>query len=100
MRALLARALANALRGRAVAYQNLGQDDASLADLEQAQEFADAVRGLCTPEVDGLDGYRSQAICMAVFESSRLGRAVGMGEVERGEVEVYQGEIDRALGIG
>ena len=37
---------------------------------------------------------------MAIFEASRLGRAVGMGEIERGEVEVYQGEIDRALGIG
>ena len=74
-----------------------GVEDSIAVEL---QDFAAAVRGGRSVEVDGLDGYRSQAICMAIFEASRLGRAVGMGEIERGEVEVYQGEIDRALGIG
>lgn len=62
-------------------------------------DFAAAVRGQCTPEVDGLDGYRSQAICMAVFESSWHNRPVDIAAIERGDIEGYQAEIDQALGI-
>ena len=63
------------------------------------KDFADAVRGLGTPEVDGLDGYRSQAICMAIFESEWFNRPVSLAEIERGDLEGYQAEIDQALGI-
>ena len=42
----------------------------------ELKDFADAVRGQGTPEVDGLDGYRSQAICMALFESEWFNRPV------------------------
>lgn len=65
----------------------------------ELKDFADAVRGDGTPEVDGLDGYRSQAICMAVFESSWHNRPVSLAEIERGDLEGYQAEIDQALGI-
>ena len=65
----------------------------------ELKDFADAVRGGGTPEVDGLDGYRSQAICMAVLESSWHNRPVSLAEIERGDLEGYQAEIDRALGI-
>lgn len=62
-------------------------------------EFAAAVRGEGTPEVDGLDGYRSQALCMAVFESSHFNRPVSLDEIERGDLEGYQAQIDQSLGI-
>jgi predicted dehydrogenase len=65
----------------------------------ELKDFADAVRGDGTPEVDGLDGYRSQAICMAIFESSWFNRSVSIAEIERGDLTGYQEQIDRALGI-
>ena len=65
----------------------------------ELKEFADAARGEGVPEVDGLEGYRSQAICMAVFESEWFRRPVTMAEIERGDLEGYQAEIDEALGI-
>ena len=65
----------------------------------ELKDFADAVRGQGTPEVDGLDGYRSQAICMAIFESAWFNRPVNLAEIERGDLEGYQAEIDQALGI-
>ena len=65
----------------------------------ELKDFADAVRGQGTPEVDGLDGYRSQAICMAIFESAWFNRPVSLAEIERGDLEGYQAEIDQALGI-
>ena len=65
----------------------------------ELKEFADAARGRGVPEVDGLDGYRSQAICMAVLESEWFKRPVSLAEIEAGELEGYQAEIDEALGI-
>ena len=65
----------------------------------ELKEFADAARGRGVPEVDGLDGYRSQAICMAVLESEWFKRPVTLAEIERGDLEGYQAEIDQALGI-
>ena len=65
----------------------------------ELKDFADAVRGQGTPEVDGLEGYRSQAICMAIFESEWFNRSVTLAEIERGDLEGYQAEIDQALGI-
>ena len=65
----------------------------------ELREFAAVVRGDGTPEVDGLSGYRSQAICMAVLESSWFNRPVSLSEIERGDLEGYQAEIDQALGI-
>lgn len=74
-----------------------GVQDAIAVELK---DFADAVRHGTVPEVDGLGGYKAQAICMAVFESGWSGRPVSLRQVERGEVEGYQGPIDAALGIG
>ena len=65
----------------------------------ELKDFADAVRLGTVPEVDGMGGYRSQAICMAVFESAWCGCPVSIQAVERGEVDGYQGPIYVALGI-
>ncbi len=48
---------------------------------------------------DGMEGYKAEAIGLAIFESDRLGRKVFIEAVENLEIEQYQAEINRALGI-
>ena len=50
-------------------------------------------------EVDGTEGMKAVAAVYAIFESSRLGRAVSMNEVENAEVYEYQAGIDAALNL-
>ena len=73
--------------------QQVGGDQAGAARLLDGLEDETEV------EVDGLDGYRSQALCMAVFESSHFNRPVSLDEIERGDLEGYQAQIDQSLGI-
>ena len=61
--------------------------------------FADAITQGGQPEVDGMEGYRSQAVCMAVYESGYFGRAVTIEEIENLSLEGYQREINDELGI-
>ena len=61
--------------------------------------FADAVLTDGKPEVDGSEGMKSQAVCMAVYESGWHGRPVTLIEIESCELEGYQGEINEKLGI-
>lgn len=60
-------------------------------------EFVRAVRGGESVEISGLEGYRDQAISMAVYESEATGAPVRVAEVEALKVEAYQGEINRGL---
>ena len=46
-----------------------------------------------------MEGYRSQAVCMAVYESGYFGRAVTIEEIENLSLEGYQKEINDELGI-
>ena len=62
-------------------------------------DFARAVRIGTVPEVDGLEGLRAQAICMAVFESARSGKPMSVKAIEAGHSEGYQDEIDEVLGV-
>ena len=50
-------------------------------------------------EVDGIEGMKDVAAVYAIFESSKVGRAVKMQEVESCQVYDYQKEIDEKLGI-
>ena len=50
-------------------------------------------------EVDGTEGMKAVAAVYAIFESSLLGRAVTMSEVESAEVYGYQAGIDAALNL-
>ncbi len=61
--------------------------------------FADAILTGGKPEVDGVEGMKSEAICMAVYESGWHGRPVTLAEIENCELEGYQGEINETLGI-
>ncbi|NKB66807.1 MAG: hypothetical protein GKR89_07095 [Candidatus Latescibacteria bacterium] len=65
----------------------------------ELKDFADAVRLGVVPEVDGVDGFRSQAVCMALFESAWSGQPVSMVDIERCLVEDYQRPINQALGL-
>ena len=60
--------------------------------------FADAIRNGGKPEVDAVEGQRSQAICMAAYESGYWGRPVTIAEIENCELEGYQKEINDHLG--
>ncbi|MGQ9730655.1 MAG: Gfo/Idh/MocA family protein [Candidatus Zipacnadales bacterium] len=67
-----------------------------------AQELCEFIRACLygTPvETDGLEGYRAEAICFALYESQALGRPVTTEEIENLQVEIYQGPINEALGI-
>jgi len=50
-------------------------------------------------ETSGEEGLRDMAISYAMLESSELGRAVRVAEVESGEVCAYQREIDEYYGL-
>lgn len=65
----------------------------------ELKDFADAVLYGNKPEVDGIEGFKDQVICMAVFESSCLNQPVTISDVANSKVEGYQKEIDDALGI-
>jgi len=65
----------------------------------ELHQFYEAVQGRGELDTDALEGYKAEAIALATFESSLLGRKVTMKEVEDLEVEQYQSEINAALGI-
>lgn len=65
----------------------------------ELKDFADAIFTGGKPEVDGVEGLKDQAICMAVFESSALNRPVTISEIENCDIEVYQKEINDGLGL-
>ena len=44
-------------------------------------------------------GRRAVALVYALFESQAVGRPVTIAEVEAGEVDAYQREIDEHLGL-
>lgn len=62
-------------------------------------EFGEAIAEGMEVEVDGTEGMKDVAAVYAILESARAGRAVKMADVESGEIDAYQAEIDRALGI-
>ena len=65
----------------------------------ELKDFADAILYGNRPEVDGIGGFRDQAICMAVFESSCLNQPVAISDIENCSIEGYQKEINDALGV-
>lgn len=65
----------------------------------ELDDFADAILKGTKVEVDGIDGMRSEAICMGVFESSWLGAPVKIKDIEDCKIEGYQKEINEDLGL-
>jgi predicted dehydrogenase len=65
----------------------------------ELKDFADAILKGNRPEVDGIEGFKDQAICMAVFESSYLNQPVAIRDIEDCRIENYQKDINDNLGV-
>lgn len=65
----------------------------------ELKDFADAVLTGSEYEVDGIEGLKDEAICMACFESSWFNKPVEINKIENCEIEGYQKEINDDLGI-
>ena len=65
----------------------------------ELHEFFQAVLGRGTLEMTGLEGYKDQAISEALYESNALGRPVEIRQIESLEVEEYQGELNKQVGL-
>lgn len=63
-------------------------------------EFIQAVQGKATVETDALEGYKAEAISIAVYESAAIGAWVTLEEIENLQVEAYQAEINADLELG
>ena len=62
-------------------------------------EFIRAVRGEGTIETDGMEGYLSEAVSIAVYESAVLSRPVSVSEIVELTVETYQKDLNEGLGL-
>jgi len=63
----------------------------------ELHEFVQACLTGSPIEVDGLEGYKAEAICFALYESAFLRRPVTTAEVENLEIENYQRELNEGL---
>lgn len=57
-------------------------------------DFVNSIRTGRQPEMDGMEGLRSKALCEACFESATLGRPVKYDSVLSGRVRAFQKPID------
>lgn len=60
----------------------------------ELKEFYDAIRGKGTVEITGLEGFKDEAICMAVYESAWLDAPVRIEDIEGLKIENYQAELN------
>ncbi len=65
----------------------------------ELKDFADAIFNGNKPEVDGIEGFKDQAICIAVLESSWLNQPVVISDIENCKIEGYQKEINDELDL-
>ena len=63
----------------------------------ELHEFVQAVLHGTPVEITGLEGYKDEALSIALYESSELGRPVTPAEVEALEVETYQNRLNDGL---
>jgi len=66
----------------------------------ELKEFIDAVIHGMPIEITGIEGYKDEAICLALYESSEIGSPVKMADVESLKIENYQARFNKMLGIG
>lgn len=66
----------------------------------EVHEFAEACLRSGSIETAGMEGFKAQAICMAIYESAALGmQPVTMKDVESLTIETYQRPLNEGLGI-
>lgn len=61
----------------------------------ELKEFVDAVLAGGSIETDGWEGYRSEAVTLALYESSLLGAPVRLKDIEDLKIESYQERFNR-----
>ncbi len=84
---------------RCVAYSLPGRTvNAKLLAIE-FDDFARAVLGGGSPEVDGEQGIKAMALAYGFCESAHMRSPVLVRDVEAGQVDAYQTEIDMTLGL-
>ncbi len=66
---------------------------------QELNEFVEACLYDRDLETDGLEGYKAEAICYAVYESAQTGRPVKVADVEALSIEEYQRDINESLGL-
>lgn len=77
---------------------DFGRIDQQIMALEY-HELGECVLTGREPEVTGEEGRLDVALTYAPFEAGRIGRAITLEEMIRGEVDVYLREIDREIGL-
>lgn len=65
----------------------------------ELHEFAEAVLHGGPLEIDGTQGMKAEAICLALYESAELNCPVEIGKVENCEVENYQQRLNDMVGL-
>jgi len=65
----------------------------------ELKEFIDAVLHGTPIEITALEGYKDEAISLALYESSEIGAPVKLAQVENLEIEAYQGRFNREMGL-
>lgn len=66
----------------------------------ELHEFALAVQGRGRIEVTGLEGFRDEAVCFALYESSaRGGSSIAVADIEADRITDYQRDLNEALGL-
>jgi predicted dehydrogenase len=63
----------------------------------ELHEFIETIQGRDEIEITGLEGYKDEVICMALYESQELGRPVTFDEVANLEAEAYQSDLNKNL---
>ena len=90
----------SALFGRKAAEYGFSGDEADLKIVAlEFYEFAESILNDRPPEVDGVAGMKAVALVYAILESSVAGTSVLIKDVEAGRIDVYQQEIDAAIGL-
>ena len=60
-------------------------------------EFYDAIRTGSPVEITGLEGYKDEALSLALYESEELGAPVRIKDIEDLSIETYQSQFDEGL---
>jgi predicted dehydrogenase len=67
---------------------------------QEVHEFVEACLHGGSLETDAVEGYKAQAVCMAVYESAALGgRPVELSRIENLEIETYQSGLNAKIGL-
>jgi len=65
----------------------------------ELEEFFRAIRGGPPVEITGMEGYKDQAVCEAVYESGATGAPVCVADIEALKIEQYQRDLNESVGI-